>query len=211
MKTEMVLERMLRVQQIASGLVSEYDEDDEVSSIRRLKTSPKTRATVDILEEFNGKAIIWCTMTEEIRMVIDALEAKFGAGCTTKYNGEMTKEEQDASRWRFQGREGSNPVPDDPTCRFFVANLDAGSMGLTLTKATLEIYHSNTFSYLRRMQSEDRAHRKGQTNSVVIYDLIMPGSIDEIVQDALKFKQDVSDYVHDAMDKARGAGDPWLS
>jgi len=47
----------------------------------------------------------------------------------------------------------------------------------------------------RRTQSEDRAHRIGQTRTVSIIDFIMEGTIDETITAAHAMKMDVDTYV----------------
>jgi SNF2 family DNA or RNA helicase len=46
-----------------------------------------------------------------------------------------------------------------------------------------------------REQSEDRAHRKGQTKSVTYIDLVMKGTIDEFILKALNNKKRMSAQV----------------
>ncbi|HLO98676.1 MAG TPA: hypothetical protein VK171_08785, partial [Fimbriimonas sp.] len=61
----------------------------------------------------------------------------------------------------------------------------------------------NSFNYIDRVQSEDRAHRIGQTRSVLYVDLVTEGTIDEVVVEALKCKQDVSEYVRTRIDEVK--------
>ena len=46
-----------------------------------------------------------------------------------------------------------------------------------------------------RMQSEDRAHRIGQTDHVTYIDLIAEGTIDEKIVKALRTKMDIASVV----------------
>jgi len=46
-----------------------------------------------------------------------------------------------------------------------------------------------------RLQSEDRAHRIGQTKSVTYVDLISPGTVDEKIVQALRDKIDIANAV----------------
>jgi SNF2 family DNA or RNA helicase len=46
-----------------------------------------------------------------------------------------------------------------------------------------------------RLQSEDRAHRIGQTNKVTYIDLVSPGTIDEKILKALRSKIDLASQV----------------
>jgi SNF2 family DNA or RNA helicase len=74
-----------------------------------------------------------------------------------------------------------------------------GGIGLTLTAASYVIYYSNSFSLEDRLQSEDRAHRKGQTKSVTYIDIMMDHIIDKQIVTALKNKKSVADFVEQSI------------
>ena len=54
------------------------------------------------------------------------------------------------------------------------------------------IYFSNGYDLEVRLQSEDRAHRIGQTNKVTYVDIIAKDTIDEKILQALRSKIDIS-------------------
>lgn len=198
-KSEMVLERVLRLRQISSGFISYIEGTPEPgvkleAKIKRLDSSPKTDELVEVLRQSGEKALVWCCFTEEVQAVTERLAQEFGPQSAVAFYGEMSDEERDAARHRFQ---------DDPTCRYFVGNMAIGGMGLTLTAATLEVYHSNSFSYLQRAQSEDRAHRKGQHNAVTIVDLTMEGTADMLCYNAIVNKKDLAQYVDELIQRGQ--------
>jgi SNF2 family DNA or RNA helicase len=49
----------------------------------------------------------------------------------------------------------------------------------------------------KRLQSEDRAHRIGQTKSVTYIDLIAEGTVDEKIVKALLNKQNIANQIMD--------------
>ena len=57
------------------------------------------------------------------------------------------------------------------------------------------IYFSNSYDLEKRLQSEDRAHRIGQTGSVTYVDLIAEGTIDEKIVKALKKKVNIANEI----------------
>jgi len=61
-----------------------------------------------------------------------------------------------------------------------------------LTAATTVIYYSNSYNLEHRIQSEDRAHRIGQTKSVNYVDLCTQGTIDEKIIKALRAKKNIA-------------------
>jgi SNF2 family DNA or RNA helicase len=79
--------------------------------------------------------------------------------------------------------------------RFFVGQPKTGGYGITLTAANTVIYFSNSYDLEIRLQSEDRAHRIGQTNKVTYLDLVSPGTIDEKILQALRDKVDIAGQV----------------
>ena len=103
------------------------------------------------------------------------------------YYGDTDDEER-----RRVVREFQDP---DSELRFFVGNPRTGGYGLTLTAASTVVYFSNSFDLEVRLQSEDRAHRIGQTKSVTYVDLFVPGTIDEKIVKALRAKIDIANEV----------------
>ena len=84
--------------------------------------------------------------------------------------------------------------------RFFVGNPQTGGMGITLTASSTVIYYSNTYNLEDRIQSEDRAHRIGQTNKVTYVDLICRKTVDEKIVPSLINKKSIA---------ANVLGDQW--
>jgi SNF2 family DNA or RNA helicase len=69
-----------------------------------------------------------------------------------------------------------------------VGNPSTGGYGLNLVKASYVVYYSNSYNLEVREQSEDRAHRIGQDKNVLVIDLIVKDSIDEMIISSLKNK-----------------------
>ena len=86
--------------------------------------------------------------------------------------------------------------------RFFVGNPQTGGMGITLTASSTVVYYSNSYNLEHRIQSEDRAHRIGQTNKVTYIDLICPKTVDEKIVKALRSKKQLAGQI---------LGDEWQS
>jgi SNF2 family DNA or RNA helicase len=57
------------------------------------------------------------------------------------------------------------------------------------------VYYSNSFDLEVRLQSEDRAHRIGQTSKVTYVDLIAVGTVDERIVKALRNKINIASQV----------------
>ena len=90
----------------------------------------------------------------------------------------------------FQG--GANPV--------FLAQITAGSVGITLTRASHMWYNDLSFAYEDWAQSQDRIHRIGQEYPVNYYYATAVGprggrTIDHLVYEAVQRKDDVAGYI----------------
>ena len=79
--------------------------------------------------------------------------------------------------------------------RYFVGNAQTGGYGITLTAANTVVYYSNSYDLEKRLQSEDRAHRIGQTGSVTYVDLMAENTIDERIVKALRKKINLANEI----------------
>jgi len=137
------------------------------------------------LEEMKGKAIIWSRFRYDIIRIKNALNKKYGNGKAVDYFGDTSDDDRVEAVDRFQNGDAL----------FFVGNPQTGGYGLTLTAAQNVIYFSNSFDLAVRMQSEDRAHRIGQRNTVTYVDLIAEGTIDEKIVKSLRAKLNIASQV----------------
>jgi SNF2 family DNA or RNA helicase len=143
----------------------------------------RINAMMDIIEE-TGKVIIWATYRKDIQLIAATLAKKFGDDSVCTYYGDTTSNERAEAVQRFQKA--------DDALRFFVGNPKVGGYGVTLTEASTVIYYSNSYDLEVRLQSEDRAHRIGQTKNVTYVDLVARGTIDEKILKALRSKRDLA-------------------
>ena len=172
-----VITQMLRLQQIMSGHLKTDDGDMMYFPSKRMD------ALEEIINEHDGKAIIWSRFRYDIQQITEMLNNKFGEGCAVSYYGDTSDDDRAAAVLNFQN-------PDHPL-KFLVGNPATAGYGLTLTEANLVVYYANDFNLETRIQSEDRAHRIGQKNNVTYIDLICEGSIDERIVKALRTKIDI--------------------
>ena len=174
-----VMTQLLRMQQVLSGHTkTDYGELVEIKDNR-------LDELVSCLEEIEGKAIIWSRFRYDIVRIKNALNKKYGNGKAVDYFGDTSDDERVEAVDRFQ----------NGNALFFVGNPQTGGYGLTLTAAQNVIYFSNSFDLAVRMQSEDRAHRIGQRNTVTYVDLIAEGTIDEKIVKSLRAKLNIASQV----------------
>jgi SNF2 family DNA or RNA helicase len=191
-----VLERMLRLQEVCGGVVT-FERNPDIFNKAKFEHSripgknPKVEELLAITEEYQVSTIIWCRFIEEIHMVTEALAAKYGADQVVQIYGDVSEADRDRNvQEYFQTKKA----------RFLVGNASTGGTGLNMTAAELVVYYSNSFNYVERDQSEDRAHRIGQTKSVLYIDLVMEKSVDGAILEALKGKKNVSEFVRESID-----------
>jgi SNF2 family DNA or RNA helicase len=176
-----ILTQLLRLQQVCSGHVKLDD--------GTLKTFPsaKIKELESVVEEIDGKAIIWANFTHDIESIEQLLQKMYGDDSVVSYYGATSVDQRDYAMSSFQN-------PDSPV-RFFVGQPRTGGYGLTLTQASTVIYYSNSYDLEVRLQSEDRAHRIGQVNKVTYIDIIADKTVDEKVLQALRSKIDIASVV----------------
>jgi len=78
-----------------------------------------------------------------------------------------------------------------------IANPAAGGVGISLIQASYAIYYSKGFSLEADLQSEARNHRGGSEmhEKITRIDLVARGTIDEVVNEALKSKLNVAEQI----------------
>ena len=179
--TSSVLTQIMRLQQICCGHLP----DDE-GKLHPLKNN-RLSELLEVIEETSGKIIIWATYTHDLRMIHDALEKAYGAGCSKIYYGGTPQDERQEMVDEFEDAESN--------LRFFVGQPKTGGYGITLIAADTMIYYNNSYDLEIRLQSEARAHRIGQKKNVTYIDLVTPKTVDEKVLQALKSKIDIAGEV----------------
>jgi len=125
--------------------------------------SNRVSELLEVLEDHRGKAIIWSCWRPEIDSIVQAIRKEYDdEDVVAQFHGGNPKERVEEEK-RFLS---------DPRCRFMVSSQATGGFGNTWTVADLVVYSSNSYDLELRDQSEDRAHRKGQTKKVTYVDLV---------------------------------------
>ena len=173
-----VLTQLMRLHQITCGHLK--NDDDTITEIKNNRMT----SLLELLEEAEGKVIIWANYVYDIKQIVKAISKKYGESSIVQYYGAIPAETRQKNIERFQD--------PDSDARFFVGNPQTGGYGITLTAANNMIYYSNGYDLEKRLQSEDRAHRIGQKKSVTYIDLIAPKTIDEKIRKALRKKINIA-------------------
>lgn len=175
------LTQIMRLHQIVCGHVKM--DDGQIVEL----PNKRIEELLAVVEESDGKMIIWANYRHDIEAIKLALAKEYGMNAVGTYYGDTDDDERRRVLEEFQ--------KPDSEMRFFVGNPKTGGYGLTLTAASIVVYYSNSFDLEVRLQSEDRAHRIGQTKNVTYIDLICPRTVDEKIVQALKDKIDIATQV----------------
>ena len=181
MSTMNVMTQLMRLHQVTCGHFKA--DDDTITEIKNNRID----SLLQLLEETEGKVIIWANYRADIKNIVAALKKAYGEASTVEYHGSVDPTLRQDNIAQFQQK-------NSPT-RYFVGNAQTGGYRITLTAANTVVYYSNSYDLEKRLQSEDRAHRIGQTGSVTYVDLMAENTIDERIVKALRKKINLANEI----------------
>lgn len=167
------LERLIRLQQITSGHITD---DSEVS--QDIDDS-KRKLLADVFEDLphNEPIVVFCRFRRDLDFVREVTEQ------SSRTYLELSGRENQVDKWKAKEAD------------VLGVQIQAGGLGIDLTRARYCIYYSLGFSLGDYEQSIKRSHRPGQTRGVTYIHLLMTGTIDEQVYDALRSRKNVIETV----------------
>lgn len=169
--------KLLRLQQITCG----YVPDESGEPFHDIPGgNPRLDDCVSIIEDTPHQFLIWARFRRDVDKITDALGKS-----VLRFDGAIGVDERQRNKERFKGGEVQG----------LVLTPEVGGEGQTLTEARTNVYYSNSFKLLPRLQSEDRAHRYGQKFSVLCIDQCAKDTIDYPIIDALVEKRDIGSTI----------------
>jgi len=178
--TATVMTQFMRLHQITCG---HFTADD--GTIQDLPSS-RLSELMSILENIEGKTIIWSHYTHDVRRIIEEIKKVYGEDSVVDYFGETDTDARSSNIKKFQ---------NDDKCRFFVGTTHTGGYGITLTAGSNMIYFSNGYDLEKRQQSEARIDRIGQTKKMTYIDIMAQDTIDERIVKALRKKVNIANAI----------------
>ena len=175
--TANALTQLMRLQQITCG---HFKADD--GTTQDIKSN-RLDELINVLNEIEGKVVIWAHWQSDVRQIIKAVVKNFGENCFVDYYGLTPQEDRQQNIKRFQ---------EDDACRFFIGTPQTGGYGITLTAASNMIYYSNGYDLEKRQQSEARIDRIGQEKPMTYIDIMTEETIDEKIVKALRKKINIA-------------------
>jgi len=102
--------------------------------------------------------------------------------------GDMSTDERQQAVDNFQNNDN---------CRVFIGSITAAGVGITLTAASTVIFAELDWVPGNLTQAEDRCHRIGQHDSVLVQHIIYENSVDAYLAQKIVAKQDIIEQVVD--------------
>jgi hypothetical protein len=179
--TSTVLTQLMRLHQITCGHFK--SDDGEIQTIKNSRIDE----LLDVLNEIEGKAVIWAHYRYDIESIVKAIKKEYGDNTVVTYYGDTKQDDRQKAIKKIQD-------PNSPV-RFIVGTPQTGGYGITLTGASTMIYYSNGYDLEKRQQSEARIDRIGQTKNMTYIDIIAEDTVDEKIVKALRKKVNIASEV----------------
>jgi SNF2 family DNA or RNA helicase len=176
--TAAVITQLMRLHQITCGHFK--SDDGDVQDVK----SNRLNELMDVLEEVEGKAVIWAHYRYDIEKIVESIIKQYGENSVVTYYGDTSTEDRQLAIKKIQD-------PNSPV-RFIVGTPQTGGYGITLTGASTMIYYSNGYDLEKRQQSEARIDRIGQEKPMTYIDIIAEGTIDDKIVQSLRKKVNIA-------------------
>lgn len=169
------LQRTLRLAQIAANprmISAEYPE-----------SLLKYQEAIALIEDCAGPVVVWSCYKYDLYRMQQLLEEQGIGSIVICGDVPAHQRAQIVDTWRI----GMSKV--------LLATPASYREGVTLNEADTMIYLNRSWNFVDRSQSQDRNYRMGQTKSTTIYDIVVPGTMDEATLVALQRKQQMLDLL----------------
>ena len=189
-----VLSQSMALRQVCNGFVYEYIDVKKFSPVElkeKMKnrgvmkfTTPKLDRLVEGVKKSipYGKCLIWTVFKETYKDIELALKAE-GIGLVS-ITGDVSVSKRQELISMFK---------EHPFIKVFLAHPTCGGTGLNLQEARYSITYSKDYSYIKEKQKEGRNYRVNSiewNNALMSVDMIMRGTIEEVISSRVKNKAD---------------------
>lgn len=164
-------------------------EPNLLSEVPSNTPSGKTRALMELLEDIDGKVLIFSFFERYVRLVCNMLdEAKISYVTITGRNKD------------FDNVRNAHRFQDDPNVQVCIGTIGAMAESFTLNEAKTVIFVDRFWNPAINEQGEDRAYgrvNKGleQSESVLVIDLVCENTVEDHLHEVLRRKQLMIDEV----------------
>lgn len=116
--------------------------------------------------------------------VIDQIARHFPEGTVAVITGDTPMDQRQQAVDAFQ---------KNPNVRLFIGSITAAGLAITLTASSTVIFAEIDWVPANVNQCEDRAHRIGAVNAVLVQHIVLDGSLDARIAETLVEKQEIAD------------------
>ena len=163
---------------------------EDIARVRHDIALAKVPYVIEHVLNATGPVIVFAHHRDVVEAIRSGLTGA-GKRCVTLIGGQSDTS-KDAAVTAFQSGEAD----------VFIGNFRAAGVGITLTASSHVIFAELDWVPAILSQAEDRAHRIGQTDSVLVQHIVLEGSLDQRLARAIVEKQRVADK---ALDKQLAA------
>ena len=170
------------VRELRAAYTVAFSDMAKVRHMVGVATLKAASALIEEILESGNKIVFFCHHHDVIHGLQEICEKKLGPGSTVLFYGEMSAENRQQSVDRFQ---------NDKSVLVFIGSIQAAGLGITLTAASHVVFLELDWVPSNIAQAEDRLHRIGQPESVLVQHLVLQDSLTAHMAKVLVEKQQV--------------------
>lgn len=191
MRSETIYKYFSALQHVTSGRAVTADPTERMRTTAIFdnpKDNPRMQALMAEIEAAgDDKVIVFCKYQSEVDAILQLYPDR-----AVEFTGRLPQKQRQANRDRFR-----------KDAQILVANKMCGAYGLNLQFCHRIIFYNNDFDLATRLQAEDRVHRIGQTEKVIITDICALDTIDEFIIDCLTKKENLAEAFKREVERAK--------
>ena len=170
----------------------------DLMKVRHQSALLKVPTAVELVRQAMGhqKVVVFAHHRDVVDGLVSGIGKGLGDGAVVSLTGETPAAAREEAVRRFQS---------DDEVRVFVGSIRAAGQGITLTSASLVYFVEFDWSPAVMTQAEDRCHRIGQEESLLIQYMYFDGTLDERLAAILNDKQR---KIRTFFDPSRGQSTP---
>lgn len=181
--TTNVLTKLLRLQQLTGGFIT--DDDGKTHNVSDAKLKVLYEVIGDAIHS-GEKLVVFARFRAEIEAIVANLERSNIKHCLIWGDTPMQKRGDIVEEFQT-----------DDEVKVFVAQIQTAGLGITLTAASIAVFYSLDFNFANYDQALARIDRIGQTKSITNIHIVAKDTIDDGVLQVLQRKRNVADAVVD--------------
>jgi len=152
------------------------------------RLTPKLEITKTLIKEasLEGKKVLIFSNYNHIGEILKQTCANENIAYWESINGETVQERRQEIIGEFSAVSG---------CAVLVLNPKAAGAGLNITAATIVIHYTPVWNPALEMQASARAHRRGQTLPVSVYQLFYKDTVEEVMVERARMRKGLGNRV----------------